>query len=307
MKSPVLFLVFNRPSTTAEVFQALRRARPPRLYVSADGPRAGRSEEAQRCVEVRRIATAVDWPCEVRTLFRDANLGCREGVSQGITWFFEQEPEGIVLEDDVLPMHGFFAYCDELLERYRHDERVASVSGCCLVADKYRAPHSYFFSRQDHVWGWASWRRAWRHYDVAMRTWPQWERSGALLRHLDGDRCAADYWHGIFQRAWRGEIDTWDYQWKYACWSHGGLHVLPRDNLTRNLGLGADATHTSKVPGCVIRNPPREPEAPLRHPPDVVRDAEADRLMRRHVTGLTRLRCLKRSLRRLLPRQAARS
>lgn len=305
MRSAVLFLVFNRPSTTAQVFEALRRARPPRLYVAADGPRAGRDGEAERCAEVRRIATAVDWPCEVRTLFRKANLGCKQGVSQGISWFFEQEPEGIVLEDDVLPLPGFFPYCDELLERWRDDEQVASVSGCCLVADKYRAPHSYFFSRQDHVWGWAGWRRSWRHYDVAMRGWPEWDRSGGLLRQLGGDRCAADYWRAVFDRAWRGEIDTWDYQWKYACWSHGMVHALPRHNLTQNLGLGPGATHTGKVPSYVVRNPPRELERPLRHPPDAARDEAADRLIRRHVTGLTTLRCLKRSLRRLLRRAGA--
>jgi hypothetical protein len=305
VKSPVLFLVFNRPSTTSRVFEAIRQARPPRLYVAADGPRADRPAEARACADVRRIATAVDWPCEVSTLLRDTNLGCRLGVSQGIDWFFEQEPEGVVLEDDVLPLPGFFTYCDELLERHRDDARVASVSGCSLIADRYRAPHSYFYSRQDHVWGWAGWRRSWRHYDVAMATWPEWDRDGGLLRLLDGDRCAADYWSEVFNRAWRGEVDTWDYQWKYACWSRGLLHALPQNNLTLNLGLGAGATHTRKVPSYVKRNPPRALRLPLSHPPRVERDGEADRLIQRHVTGLTYLRCLKRSMRRLLAPQMA--
>ena len=114
MRSAVLFLVFNRPVTTQQVFEAIAAARPPRLYVAADGPRAGRPGETELCAEVRRIATAVDWPCEVRTLFREENLGCRRAVSGGINWFFEQEEEGIIIEDDVLPVPSFFDYCDEL-------------------------------------------------------------------------------------------------------------------------------------------------------------------------------------------------
>ncbi len=118
LKTAVLFLVFNRPDTTAQVFDAIRKARPPRLYVAADGPRANREGEAEKVAKVREIATAVDWPCEVRTLFRDANLGCKRAVSGALDWFFGEEEAGMVLEDDCLPHPDFFRFCDALLERY---------------------------------------------------------------------------------------------------------------------------------------------------------------------------------------------
>ena len=298
----MLFLVFNRASTTARVFESIRQARPRRLYVAADGPRASRAGEAARCDEVRRIATAVDWPCEVNTLFRAHNLGCKQGVAQGISWFFAHEQEGIILEDDVLPDPSFFGYCEALLERYRADERVAAIAGCNQISDHYTAADSYFFTRQNHVWGWASWRRAWQHFEIDMTSWPEWDRAGSLQCLLE-DRCAEHYWRQRYGRVHQGQIDTWDYQWMYACWRTGGLTVMPAHNLTTNLGLGPDveATHTSKAVPRFVRDNPAKPLAmPLRHPTEISRDAEADRLIQRHVIGLNRRRCLKRSIGRLL-------
>lgn len=299
----VLFLIFNRPETTERVFEAIRQARPPRLYVSADGARADRAGEAQRCEQALRIATAVDWPCELHTQLHTQNLGCRRAVTGAIDWFFGQEAEGIVLEDDILPVPGFFAFCEELLARYRGDDRVWAISGCNFVADRHRADASYLFSHHNHVWGWASWRRSWQRYDLEMRQWPQWARSGALLRHLGGDRCAADYWREKFRRIYRGhEPSAWDYQWMLSAWEHDALTILPAHNLVTNLGFGAAATNTTKPPaGFITRNPARDIGLPLRHPARVERDAQADLLLRRHVTGLTHWRCLKRSLRRLRP------
>src|SRR5690349_2048344 len=129
MKSAILFLVFNRPETTARVFEAIRAAQPPRLYVAADGPRASRIGESERCDLTRRIASAVDWPCDITTLFRAANLGCKNAVSSAISWFFEHEEEGVILEDDCLPDPSFFRYCDELLAHYRDDTRIGLISG----------------------------------------------------------------------------------------------------------------------------------------------------------------------------------
>lgn len=297
MDTAVLFLVFNRPDTTEQVFEAIRQARPPRLYVAADGPRASRPGEAERCAEVRRIATAVDWPCEVHQLFRDSNRGCKLGVSEGITWFFEHEAEGIVLEDDILPQPSFFPYCEALLARYRDDPRVAMISGCNFIADRYPAATSYFFSIHNHIWGWASWRRAWQRYDADIAAWPAWNTAGELQRWLGGNRCATAYWRSLFDRMHRREIDTWDYQWTFACWQMQGLTVLPAHNLTLNLGFGPDATHTVKAPPAYVRrNWPRELEWPLRHPTEVVVDSVADRKTQRHVLGLSLLRCLRRAV-----------
>jgi hypothetical protein len=284
MKSAILFLVFNRPDTTRQVFEAIRAARPPRLYVAADGPRADRPGEAERCDGVRRIATAVDWPCEVKTLFLDQNLGCKMGVSSGITWFFENEAEGIILEDDVLPVASFFDYCDELLERYRHDERVAMISGCNLISRRFEPKESYFFSRYNHIWGWASWRRAWEHYDVTMKRWPAWRDEGGLARIANGSWLFEAYWRVFFDDTYYGKVDTWDYQWTFTCWCLGALSVLPAENQTRNLGFGADATHTTEeAPEYVVESEPRLLVFPLIHPVSVERQVEADKLINERV------------------------
>lgn len=281
MNAAVLFLVFNRPDTTRRVFEAIRAARPSRLYVAADGPRASRPDEAARCTLVRQIATAVDWPCEVKTLFRDENLGCRHGVSGGIDWFFDQEEEGIILEDDVLPQPSFFPYCEALLSRYRNDASVSMISGCNLLGPSHQAAASYFFSRYMHIWGWASWRRAWTHYDVDMGGWPGSESAAKLDRLLGGRKNAIRYWAKIFDRVQGGEIDTWDYQWLFAAWMNDMVAVIPSHNLVENLGFGADATHTTgAVPAAVLAASASDIVFPLRDPvrgPTGPVDAEIER------------------------------
>jgi hypothetical protein len=287
MQSPVLFIVFNRPETTRLVFEAIRLARPPKLYVAADGPRVERKAEEQICLEVRRIATAVDWPCEVRTLFRSSNLGCKLGVSSGIDWFFSHEPEGIILEDDVLPMPTFFEFCEELLGRYRDDGRVSMIAGCNLVSNSFHADESYIFSHYCNIWGWAGWRRSWQHYDVAMTEWPAWRDAGGLAKISGGKPLFESYWRRILDNVHRGEIDTWDYQWLFACWRMNGLVILPGINQIRNLGFGADATHTkTEAPKVVLELRAAPIKFPLIHPETVVRNYSVDQSIGSKMFGI---------------------
>lgn len=273
MRSPVLFLVFNRPIPTAMVFEAIRAARPPRLYIAADGPRAHREGEAARCAEVRDIVTRVDWPCEIQTLFRDENLGCKAAVSGGISWFFEQEEQGIILEDDCLPHPDFFSYCDALLERYRDDERVWVVTGDNFQRGTRRGDASYYFSKYNHVWGWASWRRAWQHYQGDIPFWQEWKESAAWNEHAP-DPVERKYWMQIFDRMYRHEIDTWDYPWMASVWYRGGLTATPNVNLVTNIGFGPDATHTTS--GSEVNVIEASALGVMVHPASVVRDHEAD-------------------------------
>ena len=275
LKIAVLFLVFNRPDTTRQVFEAIRKVKPPRLYVAADGPREGKLDEIERVKEVRKIATAVDWPCEVKTLLRDKNLGCKRGVSSAITWFFEQEEQGIILEDDCLPHLDFFSFCENLLDRYFSDERIFAITGNNFQKGKQRGDASYYFSKYVHIWGWATWRRAWRHYDVDINFWPKWKTSDAWTKYKF-DKIERRYWQKIFDRCYSGQIDTWDYQWVASIWYKNGLTVTPNVNLVSNIGHQLDATHTrnkfskhSKMPTMELSH--------IIHPKQVIIDKEADR------------------------------
>ncbi len=212
---PILFLTFNRPDTTARVFGAIRAAQPARLYIAADGPRPDRPGELERCAEVRRVATAVDWPCEVRTLFHDKNLGCRSAVSGAITWFFEHEEEGIILEDDCLPHPSFFHFCSELLQRYRNDHRVMCVTGNNFQPDMRDWPYSYYFSIFNHCWGWASWRRSWKLYDTALDEFNP-DSAALLFRSLSQTDHFSRFFSEQLGSIKSGNLDSWAYVWTWS-------------------------------------------------------------------------------------------
>jgi len=209
------------------VFEAIRQAQPARLYIAADGPREGRAGETDLCEQTRKVALEVDWPCQVTTLLRNENLGCKKAVSSAIDWFFEHEPEGIILEDDCLPARDFFRFCDELLEKYRDDPRVGSITGDNFISATWRPDESYYFSRFSHIWGWATWRRAWANYDVTMADWPNLGSRFIKTEVFAGNNQAAAYWSGVFDKVHKGEIDTWDYQWVFACFKNNWLSCIP--------------------------------------------------------------------------------
>ena len=275
MKTPVAFLIFNRPATTKAVFAEIAKAKPSKLFVVADGPRPDRPNEDERCRLTRMIVEAIDWDCELFTNYADTNMGCRDRVSSGIDWVFHHVEEAIFLEDDCLPHPSFFRFCEELLERYRHDERIMAISGDNFQFGRKRTECSYYFSRYTHIWGWASWRRAWKHYDLSISHWPM-IREGQWLDDFLGDRRESDYWTEIFDLVYQGKIGTWDYQWLFACWLESALCVLPNVNLVSNIGFGADATHTGGA-GRVAELPTEEMLFPLKHPPAMIRDGAADK------------------------------
>ncbi|WOO41434.1 hypothetical protein [Rubellicoccus peritrichatus] len=240
---PVLLIIFNRPETTDKVFARIREIRPKHLYIGADGPRSDVEGEDAKCRKARKIVDGVDWPCEVKTLFREKNLGCRKAVSESITWFFENVNEGIILEDDCLPDPSFFDYCSNLLERYKDDTRIMCISGSNFQNGEIRGDGDYYYSIFPHCWGWATWRRAWNLYDSEMSSWPSFkEQNGCkgLLPHSSDIR----RFQGSFQNAADGILDSWGYVWLYSCWSQNGLTCLPQKNLVQNVGFSSDATRT---------------------------------------------------------------
>lgn len=281
MRSPLLFIVFNRPDVTSQVFNAIRMAKPPRLYIAADGPRNNKPGELEQCQAVQDIVTKVDWPCEVSKLFREENLGCKVAVSTAIDWFFSCEPEGIILEDDCLPDPSFFHFCDELLEKYRDDERVAMISGDNFQNGIQRGEADYYFSQYCHIWGWASWARAWNKYDVNLMYWPSLKAKD-WFQTLGCTQSEATYWTKKFDRVYAKEQDTWDYQWTFACWFHNMLAVMPNTNLISNIGFGHQATHTTSE--SIYANMAVGPmNFPLQHPHQVTRNIDADRYTSNHM------------------------
>lgn len=274
LRTPVALIIFNRPDTTERVFAEIAKARPPKLLVVADGPRANRPGEVEKCAATRDIIKRVDWECEVLTNFSDVNLGCKDRPASGIDWVFEQVPEAIILEDDCLPHPTFFRFCEELLERYRDDERIGLISGDNFQFGQKRTDSSYYFSRYNHIWGWASWRRAWRHYDRKAALWPAF-RDGGWLDALVNTPNERRHWAEAFTAVFEGRLDAWDYQWTLALWSQGMISVLPNANLISNIGFGDEATHTHKV--SAYTNMSVEPiEFPLIHPQIVLPHREAD-------------------------------
>ncbi|WP_411875739.1 hypothetical protein [Vulcanococcus limneticus] len=274
MDTPLLLIAWRRPHTLRQVIDAIRPVAPTRLYVACDGPNPKRPGEAKKVAATRAvIKSEIDWPCQIERLFSDTNQGCRLGVSRAITWFFEQVEEGIILEDDCVPHPDFFPYCTTLLERYRHDTRVWCISGNNFQNGHWRGDGSYYFSRYNHCWGWASWRRCWQHYDADLRLWPALRDSGLLDIVLE-DPLERNYWSAIWQQLMEaGEPDTWDYQWTFTCLAQGGLTALPNRNLVSNVGFGVDATHTTGLANPTVAD---QGLGELRHPPFVLRNAAAD-------------------------------
>jgi len=247
LNTAVLFLVFNRLNTTEQVFEAIREAKPPRLYIAADGARPNIEGEAEKIEAVRDyIMQNIDWECEVKTLFRDENLGCKYAVSDAITWFFENEAQGIILEDDCLPSQSFFWYCEDLLEQYKNDQRIFLISGYNKQNQWKIEDESYFFSNYGGIWGWASWSRAWKHYDVDMKDIHEFMRKNNFVNLL-GKTQGLQRQKMIFDSIIIKDINSWAYQWGYARHKNNGLACVPSMSLIENIGFGEDATNTSGV------------------------------------------------------------
>jgi len=281
MDTPLLLLAWRRPDTVKQVLQAIRAVQPSCMYVACDGPDPSRPGEVEKVAATRSvISEEIDWPCQVFHLYSDTNQGCQLGVSRAITWFFSQVEEGIILEDDCLPHPDFFAYCTILLQRYRHDTRVWCISGNNFQDGRWRGDGGYYFSRYNHCWGWASWRRCWQYYDPELALWPKLRQSN-LLATIFENSDEQKYWSRIWDCLLAtGKPDSWAYRWTFACLSHGGLTTLPNKNLVVNIGFGSEATHTkNSISGASIPH-----SLPSINPPSfILRDHQADGYTFRHV------------------------
>lgn len=259
---PILLLIYNRPLVTERVLATLRKLSPAYLFIAADGPKDNEAD-IKSCEATRILLRNINWPCEVKTLMRERNLGCKLGVSTGISWFFENVEKGIILEDDCIADLSFFEFCSELLNYYKDDEQVMHISGINFQFGKVWGVGNYYFSRYPHVWGWATWRRAWKHYDVEMSDLPDFIEKDGLLPIFQ-KKSIRRYWYKLLSYVSKGSLDTWDHQWAYAIWKKRGLAITPNVNLVSNIGFGAEATHTKTQSN--LANLPTYSSGNLAHP-----------------------------------------
>lgn len=274
--TPVLFLVFNRPQYTKQVFESIRAAKPTQLFIAADGPRENVPEDIVNCQLVKDIVANVDWDCQVKTLYREKNLGCGLAPSSAISWFFEHVEQGIILEDDCLPSASFYPFCHEMLERYKNDTRINSISGSNLLKEWKRGDDSYFFSKESGIWGWATWRRAWADYDYQVTQWKDSNVKELFSKQFENATQREAYTYALDKVVSSNAISFWDYQWVFSRISNSQFGIIPSVNLISNIGFGSDATHTFDPDSILSNLPYNDLLFPLNHPKAIMVDREYD-------------------------------
>jgi hypothetical protein len=272
---PILFLTYKREKTAQLVFDSIRAARPNKLYWASNAPKSNNTEEELQVQRVRAIKESIDWPCEIHLRFLDTHLPVKHSVHSAISWFFEHEERGIVLEDDCLPINDFYYFCEDLLEKYKDDERVAAITGNNFQGGIYRGDASYYFSKYSHIWGWATWRRSWLKNDLDISYLNQWvgTKNWAGLYNSKNEE---KYWRLIFEKAYKQEVNTWDYSWLACIWFNSGVIATPNKNLVKNIGFGQDATSTKKDIN-KSANIESSSLGLIKHPEKITIDIEADK------------------------------
>ena len=270
---PILFLIFNRQKETHRVFQEIKKIKPSSLFIAADGPRRDFNSDYHLC-EATKNVIQIDWECEVHKLYRTENLGCRVAVSSAIDWFFSHVKKGIIIEDDCLPSLSFFSFCENMLNKYEDSFDIMSISGANHQSGIVRGNDSYFFSKIPHIWGWATWRRAWDLYDVNMKEFPEFHNSNKIknvFKYLPAQKEQTRILKKIYNGA-----DTWDYQWAFTLYKNTGFSISPNKNLVKNIGFGNNSTHFFEKSSKFREMIQQETDDPIRHPLIIERNEEAD-------------------------------
>jgi len=276
IKTPIAYIVFNRPSLTEKSFQVIREQKPSKLYIIADGPRQDHKNDNELCLKVRAITEKIDWNCEVHRSYSNKNLGLKNRVSSGLDWVFDQVEKAIILEDDCVAHPDFFKFCDLLLDYYSKNNSISVITGNNFQNGKWRGDASYYFSKYCHCWGWATWRRAWKNYQGSIPFWMDWKKNKYWVNQFNNKK-EKKYWENIFDRVYYDQIDSWAYPWTASVWFSGGLTVTPNVNLVSNIGFGEDSTHTknkkSKFSNMAVNNLHN-----IKHPNIIKINVEADNL-----------------------------
>lgn len=271
---PVLLVIFKRKDLSLKVVSAIREVKPSKLYIAGDAPRDYISGEIDDVKETRdAVLNAIDWPCEIKTLFRDRNLGCGLGVKTAIDWLFNNEEYGIILEDDCIADKTFFSFIAEMLHRYQNDSRIGMIAGTNPISPKYKSPYSYIFSNFKSCWGWATWKRAWNNMDFEMN-WRHTPMKKSIIDNMGLRGSSRKHWIFELREIDTGHVSAWDWQWYFSLAAQNQLCIYPAKNLISNIGNDSNATHTSASKITFITEPLAPPYT---GPQTICADIEFDR------------------------------
>ncbi len=275
MNIPVLILAFNRPNETRYLLEKLSIIKPSKIYISQDGPRKNIKRDINLCNEVKKILKEVNWNCEVKYKINKNNLGCRISVSSAISWLFENEDVGIILEDDCIPSQSFFKFCQKMLNKYEKNNEIFVISGSNFQKNKFIGDGDYYFSKYAHCWGWATWKRAWYHYDDSMKFWNNFKEKD-IWKKIHKNNLERKYWERIFNNVKNKKIDSWAYVWLASVWNFNGITITPNINLISNIGFNKDATNTLSAGKNSDFTHSKEFKNDIKDPGKIIINTEAD-------------------------------
>ena len=247
MKLPILIIAWKRPFCTSKLINAIRDVKPRYIFLACDGANLNNKEEIELVKQTRDILDReIDWPCEKLKLYSPFNQGCRLGVTRAINWFFENVSEGVILEDDCIPHPEFFKFAEHLIDRFRDDKKIWTISGNNYQNGIWRGDGSYYFSKFTHCWGWATWKDRWKFYAEEEFIWEKLNKA-KMLDNLFPTRKELRYWTSIFKKLYqKNKPDSWAYRWFLVCQSKGALNILPNQNLVQNIGFNSSGTNTKR-------------------------------------------------------------
>ena len=241
LKTPLLFLVYNRPEITKKVFSRIKKSKPEKLYIAADGPKS--NEDKLNTDKTRDIFNNIDWNCNLKKLYNNENLGCRKSVKNSIDWFFQNEERGIILEDDCLPNATAFIFFEKLLKKYSNSKKIMHISGVNYLKGSLKIDSSYYYSAIANINGWATWRESWNGYDDIYRDLPTFEKKN-MIKNFFSDKITQKFWIEVYRRNYHNEDTSWSWPYLFSIMNRGGMAISPAVNLISNIGYGANSVHT---------------------------------------------------------------
>ena len=244
LEKPVVVIIYNRPDKVKMLMAQIARAKPRRVFLIADGPKtASISDKIAVKEAMKAFRENLTWTCEVFENIAPANLGCGKRISSGLDWVFSHVDEAIILEDDCIPNYDFFGFCSEMLDAFKDNAHIGMISGSSFLPLGVDPDYDFFVSNYAHIWGWATWKSTWMHYDFGIKNWPN-GKSEMFNRVAIRTRREKRYWQLAFDSVKSGALDTWDYQLVHMLWSRNLKTIAPTKNLVSNTGFDKSATNT---------------------------------------------------------------